>query len=109
MSKVVKYNPRFIFNESTMVRVDRFTKWGNPFIIGVNGDRDTVCDLYERWLKEWIINEREINYKIGIREYSNKWVIEHIEELKGKDLACWCTPQRCHGDTLIKLANKELP
>jgi hypothetical protein len=89
------------------IRIDRITPWGNPFIIGINGDRDTVCDLYERWLKEWELNGREIKYNIGIREYSNKWVIEHIEELKGKNLACWCSPLRCHGETLVALANKE--
>ena len=29
------------------VRIDRQTKWGNPFIIGVDGTRDEVCDKYK--------------------------------------------------------------
>jgi len=26
-------------------------------------------------------------------------------ELRGKDLACWCAPEPCHGDVLFELAN----
>jgi hypothetical protein len=29
------------------------------------------------------------------------------EELRGKDLVCWCAPQRCHADVLLKYANEE--
>ena len=28
-----------------------------------------------------------------------------LPELRGKDLACWCAPDACHGDVLLKLAN----
>ena len=107
MNQVLSYGPRFIFDDKTMVRIDRTTPWGNPFIVGVNGDRNTVCNLHKRWLNEWVINQREIKYKIGIREYSNKWVIEHLEELINKKVVCWCAPERCHGEFLILLANKE--
>lgn len=89
------------------IRIDRTTPWGNPFIIGIDGNREEVCDKYIAWLNEWINNKKEIVYKIGIRVYSNKWVIEHLEELRGEDVACWCVPLRCHGETLIKLANME--
>lgn len=35
--------------------------------------------------------------------------IERLKkELKGKDLVCWCKPQRCHGDYLLQLANEIL-
>ena len=30
-----------------------------------------------------------------------------IEELKGKDLVCYCKPARCHGDYLLKIANED--
>ena len=41
-----------------------------------------------------------------------KWVMAHIHELRGKNLACWCKlPKpyeldRCHAATLLQLANK---
>jgi hypothetical protein len=28
-----------------------------------------------------------------------------LPELRGKDLACWCAPERCHGQVLLELAN----
>jgi len=30
-------------------------------------------------------------------------------ELKGKTLACWCTPRACHGDVLAAVADGEEP
>jgi hypothetical protein len=89
-----------------IVRIDRATLWGNPFIIGVHGDRDTVCDAYLEWLNKWIEYKEEIRIPFGIRVFSNKEVVQSLEMLKGKDLACWCAPERCHGDTLLKLANR---
>jgi hypothetical protein len=92
----------WVFNP---IRIDRTTPWGNPFIMGIDGGRDEVCDRYMKWLDEWVNDKSEIKYKIGSREYSNKWVVEHLYELKGKDVACWCSPLRCHGEILIKMAN----
>lgn len=36
-----------------------------------------------------------------------KWIAEHITDLRGKDLACWCSlDQTCHADVLLELANR---
>ena len=29
------------------------------------------------------------------------------ENLEGKDLVCFCKPKRCHGDTLLRIANED--
>ena len=71
------------------VRIDRTTKWGNPFRIGPDGDRDEVCDKHEAWIQ------------------TQPQLLAALGELKGKRLGCWCAPLRCHGDTLAKLADKE--
>jgi len=35
------------------------------------------------------------------------WVADHIQDLKGKNLACWCKPGwPCHADVLLKIANR---
>jgi hypothetical protein len=108
MNKVVHIKVFYVSHVvGRVIQIDRATPWGNPFIIGADGNRGGVCDLHKYWLERWILNKHEEVHKIGIREYSNKWVMEHIKELKGKDLACWCAPKQCHGDTLIILANKE--
>ena len=71
------------------ILVDRTTKWGNPFLLQVFGSRQKVIDLYRNWLRG------EIN--CGNLD---------LEELRGKDLVCWCTPLQCHADVLLELANR---
>jgi len=65
------------------------TGWGNPFIVGKHGDRDEVVRLYREWLYE--------PRQYSLRERARK-------ELKGKVLACWCSPLACHGDVLAEVA-----
>lgn len=61
------------------VRIDRATKWGNLFHIGVL-NRDEVCDCYE--------------------DYFDKSDLNIVELANAKRLGCWCKPKRCHGDYL---------
>lgn len=35
-------------------------------------------------------------------------LIEDVRELRGRDLACWCTPLPCHADVLLRLANEDI-
>lgn len=35
--------------------------------------------------------------------------IEDLSALKGKRLGCWCKPEPCHGDVLIKLIEEFCP
>lgn len=72
------------------VRIDRGTRYGNPFILDEDGDRDEVCDAYER---HYITRKPSITDRID------------AGELTGKVLVCHCYPQRCHGDCLAAEAN----
>lgn len=74
-------------NETYDVRIDRKTKWGNPFIIGKDGTREEVIRKYADWLLD------------------QPHLMSSLHELKGKRLGCWCHPSPCHGDILAKLAN----
>jgi DNA polymerase I-like protein with 3'-5' exonuclease and polymerase domains len=67
------------------VRIDRTTKWGNPFHIGVDGNRAEVIDKYRRWITH------------------NKKLLACLSELDGKRLGCFCKPEDCHGDVLAEL------
>jgi hypothetical protein len=40
--------PKAGANPPAPVIVDRTSVWGNPFIVGVDGDRDTVITNYEK-------------------------------------------------------------
>ncbi len=75
--------------ENYDVYIGRPGKWGNPFSIGKDGTREQVLYLYEEWIRNNLI------------------LLNDLHELKGKILGCWCFPNLCHGDILIKLI-KEL-
>lgn len=69
------------------VLIDRRTRWGNPFVIGNDGDRDEVIAKYRAWIK------------------TQPDLLAALPELRGKVLGCWCKPDACHGDVLAELAD----
>ena len=69
------------------VRIDRKTKWGNPFQIGIDGTREEVIKMYQDWILE------------------QEHLMNSLSDLKGKKLGCWCKPKSCHGDVLARLAD----
>ncbi len=70
------------------VYIGRGSKWGNPFVIGKDGNREEVIAKY----LVWIMGQPDK-------------VAQAKLELAGKDLVCFCAPRPCHGDILIKLVN----
>ena len=34
---------------------------------------------------------------------NNSFLMNSLSELKNKNLGCWCHPNSCHGDVLVKL------
>jgi hypothetical protein len=69
-------------------QIDRWSDWGNPFLIGGDGNRDTVCESF----KVYFNLKLELNQK--------------VKQLKGKALGCHCYPLRCHGEHLKQLADE---
>jgi hypothetical protein len=67
------------------IYIGRPSKWGNPFQIGKDGNRQEVIRKY----REYIL--------------SNDELLKDLHELKGKTLGCWCKPSSCHGDVLVDL------
>ena len=80
--KLAKDNNRF-------QQIDRWSDWGNPFIISGDGDRDTVCESFKIYF----------NLKLELKS--------KVKQLKGKALGCHCYPLRCHGEHLKQLADGE--
>ncbi len=72
---------------SGAVYIGRGSKWGNPFRIGADGDRATVIVKFECWLRD------------------RHDLLRALDELRGKNLVCYCAPAACHGDLLLRLAN----
>lgn len=84
------------------VVVSRPTKWGNPFDWRDALDADTARMVatvhYQAWLdgdRPWVEPERR------------QWILNHLHELRGHDLCCWCPPgEPCHADVLLEIANQ---
>ena len=92
--------------------VGRPTKWGNPFRVEYLGAEEAV-----KRYKECILNNAMCYYYLDEIEASIqfdrfKWIADNLEQLRGLDLACFCsivdkkdvyTP--CHADILLSLSN----
>ncbi len=66
--------------------------WSNPFKIGKDRNRDEVLDKYEKYIRDLL--------------KKNSKLIEELLMLKGKNLGCWCVPNKCHGHILLKIINE---
>jgi hypothetical protein len=83
------------------VKVDRSTRWGNPFRIGLGYTvADTVGD-FERW-----ICGQPLPY--AATQVGAPPSLEQVRRhLMGRNLACWCRiGEPCHAEVLLRLANE---
>ena len=77
------------YRDSYDVYIGRGSKWGNPFRIGIDGTREDVIKQYRNWIQ------------------TQPHLLNSLEELRGKTLGCFCSPQACHGDILVELLNND--
>lgn len=89
------------------VKVDRSTKWGNPFIVGQHGGRAYCVELHRALLVEGLRPGFCVAAdNVDEQQQYLQMVIKHIGDLRGKNLACWCPlTVPCHADTLLAIAN----
>lgn len=78
-----------IRQEAYDVDISRRGKWGNPFLIGKDGDRQQVIEKYRVWIQR------------------KPYLLDALGELVGQRLGCWCKPEACHGDVLRELVTKK--
>lgn len=100
------------------VVVSRPSRWGNPFTLDwarlgypdlTDGEaRAFVVAAFRSWLTD-------NNYAAPLSGLAERrtWILEHLHELRGKSLACWCPlpgdgqEDHCHARVLIDLAQAE--
>lgn len=78
--------------------------FGNPFTskdskiasAKVNNRAEAIAAF-----EQWLTGE---NY-LDVEPERRQWILDNLENLRGKVLGCWCNPLPCHGDVLVKLAN----
>lgn len=85
MERIQRSRKRGWRKPANSVYVGRGSKWGNPFKVKSEG-LETALKLYEKYLDEKL--------KLGLLD---------LNELKGKDLMCWCRlDSPCHADILLR-------
>src|SRR3990167_1052603 len=65
------------------------SKWANPFKIKECGSAENAVRKYEDFIRK------------------QPRLLQDLYELEGKTLGCWCKPEPCHGDVLVKLINEK--
>jgi len=78
------------FIDEDAIPITRPGPWGNPFVIGRDGDRAYVIGRYRTWLWE--------------RIRTGALPLEDLAALHGRQLLCVCKPLPCHGDVLAAAA-----
>jgi hypothetical protein len=73
--------------------IGRGSPLGNPFVMQGEGDRDRVCNSYEVWIKQQIEDRNPTVMNELYRLYD-------LAQEKPLVLGCFCSPKRCHGDTI---------
>jgi len=76
------------------VYVGRPSKYGNPYRLGFYlakslnlTSMDEILNAYEAWLRKKLLEQPHF-----------------LDDLKGKDLACWCPLDKlCHADIIVKV------
>lgn len=79
-------------NNIGVVYVGRPSVFGNPFRIGLDGNRAEVIQKFEKYARERI--SRDALFR------------EQVKALHGRTISCWCKPLACHGDILARLADE---
>lgn len=74
------------YKENYNVYIGRGSIFGNPFVIGKDGNREEVIKKYEIWVRK------------------NPTQLQLIKDLPEKSiLGCFCKPKACHGDIIVKI------
>lgn len=73
--------------------IGRGSALGNPFRMATEADRDRVCEQYDAWFKQKV---SERNPRV-MNELARLYRIAKQGDLV---LGCYCSPKRCHGETI---------
>lgn len=86
-----KRRPKTIPDGVSPIYVGRPSFFGNPYEVRDYGHKRAVL-LYIRWIMA--DGQKKVRDKAR-------------EVLKGRDLLCWCAPEPCHAEVLLRIANSE--
>lgn len=76
-----------------LIKIDRTTPYGNPFILGRDGGRDAVIRLFTERILDGLMSS---NDGVNLRDA----VFSNYEQGLTTYLGCHCSPLACHGDVI---------
>jgi DNA polymerase III epsilon subunit-like protein len=68
---------------------------GNPFPARTEKDRDKACEEFETYLRRRMTFSNPVSHKIQ--------ALAEIAKKQDLELACFCTPKRCHTESIKKV------
>lgn len=68
---------------------EKSSRFANPFKIDKLHTREDVIVLYRDWLLQ------------TLKQYP--FLEKEFRSLKGKNLGCWCFPEKCHADVILEI------
>jgi hypothetical protein len=80
------------------VYIGRGSVFGNPYRIGVDGNREEVIELYRRYLFNSVKAESELYQAV-------MGLCDKLTRDGQLNLICHCAPLRCHGEVLRNCIN----
>jgi len=85
------------------VRCDRESPLGSPFYLkGNEAIRDDVCDAYSSWFEAKVLSQK------NWQAYEELMRIRELYRKHGKlRIFCWCSPRRCHTQTIAEWLKKD--
>jgi len=92
--------------------VGRPSKWGNPFKVGGQAGVEIVQDRADAVDRFRLLLEQDEGRAAPYPRHGElqrlsemrEWMIDHVDDLRGKVLACWCPlDQPCHADVLLDM------
>jgi hypothetical protein len=88
--------------EPNHIYCGRGSSLGNPFRMNNENERDKVCEDYETYFYEQV---EVIKNEVMLKELR----IIYKQALNGDiNLGCYCSPKRCHCDTIKKFIENQI-
>ena len=84
--------------EAWHVRVDRTSRFGNPFVMTKVQTRDAVCDGFEEYMQSLL----------GGGDKRFEPLLELASRYGKVSLFCWCAPKRCHAESIKRYIEKHI-
>lgn len=92
-------------NKRHIANFQEWTKLPNTLYIGRNMEYYVPGTIKSKWHNPYSVQKYGLDTCLQLYEnhIMNSNLKDDLHELEGKELGCWCKPNKCHGDILIKL------